>query len=114
LQFELHRLPELFCGFHKRPDGGGPTHYPVACAPQAWASGAGYLLLQSCLGMNICALEKKITFVNPALPANLSELRIERLKVGEASVDLLFKRHSQGIAVEVSGKHGDVEIVKSL
>src|SRR5690606_22896330 len=31
---ELRRLPELFCGFRRQP-GGGPTAYPVACAPQA-------------------------------------------------------------------------------
>ena len=35
--FDLHRLPELFCGFPRRP-GEAPTLYPVACAPQAWAS----------------------------------------------------------------------------
>ena len=45
---DLHRLPELFCGFHRR-DGDGPTLYPVACAPQAWAAGAVYLLLRRVL-----------------------------------------------------------------
>jgi glycogen debranching enzyme len=112
--FELNRLPELFCGFHQRPDGAGPTHYPVACAPQAWASGAIYLLLRSCMGLNICALEKKITFVNPALPANLHELRMEGLQVGDATVDLLLQRHSCGIAVEVLRKDGELEIDKSI
>jgi glycogen debranching enzyme len=114
LHFDLHRLPELFCGFHKRGDGGGPTHYPVACAPQAWASGAAYLLLLSCMGMNISAQEKKISFANPVLPANLDELRIEHLRVGPARVDLLLKRHSRGIAVEVLRKDGELEIVKSI
>src|SRR5690606_16727720 len=42
--FELHRLPELFCGF-ARTAGDAPTVYPVACTPQAWAAGAPYLLL---------------------------------------------------------------------
>ena len=37
---ELQRLPELFCGFHKRPEASGPTLYPVACAPQAWSAGS--------------------------------------------------------------------------
>ncbi len=115
LQFDLHRLPELFCGFHRRVDGdNGPTRYPVACAPQAWASGAVYLLLSACMGMNIRALEKTITFSNPMLPANLDEVRIERLRVGAATVDLLLKRHSRGIAVEVLKKDGELEIVKSL
>ena len=38
-----HRLPELFCGFHRR-SGEGPTLYPVACSPQAWASGVVFQL----------------------------------------------------------------------
>jgi glycogen debranching enzyme len=114
LYFDLHRLPELFCGFHRRRDSGGPTHYPVACAPQAWASGAMYLLLRACMGMNIRAAEKTISFANPMLPANVDELRLEGLRVGEARVDLLLKRHSQGTAVEVLKKDGELEIVKSI
>ena len=41
---ELHRLPELICGFQRSP-GKCPTLYPVACSPQAWASGAAFLVL---------------------------------------------------------------------
>ena len=37
LYLELHRLPELLCGFSRRP-GEGPTLYPVACSPQTWSS----------------------------------------------------------------------------
>ena len=48
----LHRLPELFCGFERKRDK-APTLYPVACAPQAWAACAPYLLLQACLGIDI-------------------------------------------------------------
>jgi glycogen debranching enzyme len=43
LYFDLHRMPELFCGFPKGP-GEGPILYPVVCAPQAWAAGAVFLL----------------------------------------------------------------------
>jgi glycogen debranching enzyme len=114
VHFDLQRLPELFCGFHKRPDGGGPTHYPVACAPQAWASGAVYLLLRACLGMDIRAVEKSICFSKPMLPENLDEVRVEGLRVGNATVDLLLKRHSRGTAVEVLKKDGEIEIVKSI
>ena len=42
--FDLHRMPELFCGFDREP-GEGPIPYPVACAPQAWAAGSVFLLL---------------------------------------------------------------------
>ncbi len=34
---DARRLPELYCGF-QRQRGRGPTLYPVACSPQAWAS----------------------------------------------------------------------------
>lgn len=30
-QFENHRLPELFCGYHNKM-----VPFPVACSPQAW------------------------------------------------------------------------------
>ena len=42
--FDQRRLPELFCGFLRRQRK-GPTHYPVACSPQAWASAAPFALL---------------------------------------------------------------------
>ena len=47
---DQRRLPELFCGFRRRM-GRGPTLYPAACSPQAWASGAPFLLLQAMLGL---------------------------------------------------------------
>ncbi len=34
----LFLLPELFCGYSRREEE-GPTFYPVACSPQAWANG---------------------------------------------------------------------------
>ena len=45
------RLPELFCGF-QRQRGHGPTLYPVACSPQAWASATPFTLLEASLGLN--------------------------------------------------------------
>ena len=62
---DLHRLPELFCGFHRRP-GGGPTLYPVACAPQAWAAGAVFMLLQACLGLHVNGTARQVSFISHA------------------------------------------------
>ena len=114
LNVDLHRLPELFCGFHKRADAGAPTLYPVACAPQAWAAGSVYLLLAAALGISISAPEKVIRFSNPTLPPNLEVITIENLRVAEATVDLLVRRHSDGVAVEVLRRTGDLEVVKSV
>jgi hypothetical protein len=49
LYFDLHRMPELFCGFPQAP-GKGPSLYPVACAPQSWSAASVFLLFQACLG----------------------------------------------------------------
>jgi glycogen debranching enzyme len=43
LFLERRRLPELFCGFERRP-GEGPTLYPVACSPQAWSAATVFML----------------------------------------------------------------------
>lgn len=110
MHMDLHRLPELFCGFHRRTDGTGPTLYPVACAPQAWAAGSPYLLLAACLGLEIRAQERLVRLDNPVLPAFLDELRIEGLAVKGARVDLLIQRRERGFGVEVLKKEGAVEV----
>src|SRR5205823_2188401 len=83
---ELHRLPELLCGFHRRSDE-RPTQYPVACAPQAWAAGAVYMLLQAAIGMDIDAVRRRITFCRASLPASIDRLVLTNLTVGDARVD---------------------------
>jgi glycogen debranching enzyme len=114
LHVDLHRLPELFCGFHKRNDSSGPTLYPVACAPQAWAAGAPYLLLQASLGLSVKALERQISFSHPILPPNIEEVRIENLGVTGGECDVIIHRHTGGVDVDVLRKSGEIEIIKSL
>ncbi len=114
LHVDLHRLPELFCGFHKRNDSSGPTLYPVACAPQAWAAGAPYLLLQASLGLSVKALERQIHFSHPILPPNIEEVRIENLGVTGGECDVIIHRHTGGVDVDVLRKQGEIEIIKSL
>src|SRR2546430_1342267 len=109
--FDLHRLPELFCGFPRRP-GESPTLYPVACAPQAWASGAVFLLLQSCLGLDVLAPERRLLFSKPFLPQFLPQVSIRELKVRGASVDLLLTRHNEGdVGVNVLRRNGNLDVV---
>ncbi|HEX2281867.1 MAG TPA: glycogen debranching N-terminal domain-containing protein, partial [Thermomicrobiales bacterium] len=78
---DQHRLPELFCGFPKRP-GEGPTLYPVACAPQAWAAGSVFMLLGACLGMTFDAPQQRLRFNRPLLPEYLDRVRAKNLRVG--------------------------------
>jgi glycogen debranching enzyme len=110
MYFDLHRMPELFCGFDQEP-GEGPVLYPVACAPQAWSAASIFLLLQACLGVEIQASESQICLTRPHLPASLGELRIHNLQVGAGTVDLLLNRHEHDVGVNVLRREGDVEIL---
>jgi glycogen debranching enzyme len=110
LFFDLHRLPELFCGFHRRP-GESPTLYPVSCSPQTWASGAVFLCLQACLGLEVLGSQGKVVFSNPYLPQFLPEVRITGLRVGQARLDLSLTRHECDVGINVLRREGDVGVV---
>lgn len=107
---ELYRLPELFCGLERR-EGEGPTLYPVACSPQAWAAAAGFLVLQACLGIEIDDVKKHIVFNRPYLPPGIPQLSLKGLHCGQSSVDLLLVRDSNSVAIQVPFKLGDLDIV---
>jgi glycogen debranching enzyme len=107
---ELHRLPELYCGFPRRP-GQGPVEYPLACAPQAWAAGSVFLLLSATLGLRIDAAQRRVILHRPALPPFLREVEILGLRAGDAAVDLRLHSHEGDVAVHVTKRDGDVEIV---
>jgi glycogen debranching enzyme len=107
---DLHRLPELFCGFTREP-GEGPIAYPVACNPQAWSAAAVFLLLKAVLGLEVRASDREIRFTRPALPPYLSEIWIRDLRVGHDTVDLMLVRHDTDVGVNVLKRTGAVEIV---
>jgi glycogen debranching enzyme len=109
LHFDLNRMPELFCGF-PQSHGEGPIHYPVACAPQAWAAASVFLLIQACLGLEVDGLEREVVFSNPQLPEYLPEVRIHNLEVAGAAVDLLLIRNKHDVGVNVLRREGNVRI----
>jgi glycogen debranching enzyme len=106
---DLQRMPELFCGFPRR-SGEGPTLYPVACLPQAWASGSVFMLLQACLGMSIDTPASEVRFENPVLPEWLPEVRITNLRVGDGLADLLLERHPHDVGVTVLRRQGRLRV----
>ncbi|HTT03157.1 MAG TPA: amylo-alpha-1,6-glucosidase [Steroidobacteraceae bacterium] len=108
--FDSSRLPELFCGFRRR-EGKSPTLYPVACSPQAWSSGAVFMLLEACLGIAIEAPRQRVTFRHPYLPPALDRLRIRDLNVGAGAVDLLLQRHQGTVSLVVERRRGEVHVV---
>jgi glycogen debranching enzyme len=107
---DSHRLPELICGFHRR-GGESPTLYPVACAPQAWASAAAYMLLSACLGLEIDATGRRVWFRRAMLPETIDWIRLSNLSVLDAKVDLLVTRHAHDVGIEVLRREGDIEIL---
>jgi glycogen debranching enzyme len=105
-QFRHYRLPELFCGLG-RGQGDLVVSYPVSCSPQAWASGALFLLLRACLGLYPDAPRKMLKIVNPRLPAAIRELTIERLRVGDTRLTLDFTRTGEGCFASVREMEGE-------
>jgi glycogen debranching enzyme len=107
---DLSRLPELFCGLDRRR-GEGPTLYPVACSPQAWAAGAVFLLVQACLGGSTQAASNRVLFDRPYLPEGIPQLWIKGLRTSKGSVDLFFERRNDAVRVEVTEQQGEIEVV---
>ncbi|MBP0632719.1 amylo-alpha-1,6-glucosidase [Cupriavidus sp. AcVe19-1a] len=107
---DLRRLPELFCGF-PRHRSQGPTFYPVACAPQAWAAAAPLLMLQACLGLDFDINEPAITFENPSLPAFLDEVVFRNLAVNGGSADVAVRRSGERVVVDVLDRQGPVRVL---
>jgi glycogen debranching enzyme len=108
--FELHRLPELFCGFPRDPDQ-GPTLSSVSCSPQTWASCAIFLLLGASLGLEIDVSKREIAFTNPYLPEFLPDIEIKQLRIGQALVDLRLTGMRKNVMIEVPRREGEVQVV---
>ena len=104
------RIPELYCGFARRP-GRGPTLYPAACSPQAWAAAAPFSLIQSMLGLEFRPDAAEIRLNNPVVPALAGAITLRNVRLGKASAD--FTVHPSpggGIALEVLRTQGDLRI----
>jgi glycogen debranching enzyme len=106
---DLRRLPELFCGF-RREKRRGPTLYPVACAPQAWASATPFTLLEAALGLEFDAQRGEIRLRNPRLPAFLNDVVLRDLQLGASSVDLRVRRHGDEVSLEVLRTRGQIQV----
>ncbi|WOJ91344.1 amylo-alpha-1,6-glucosidase [Methylocapsa polymorpha] len=106
---ELRRLPELFCGFIRRPHR-GPTAYPVACAPQAWAAATPFAFLAACLGMDLLYRDL-IHFIEPILPDFLDHVEISQLSLRNSRLDIKFQRHGDDVALNVLSRTGDVKVM---
>jgi glycogen debranching enzyme len=112
MYIDLRRLPELFCGF-PRQRSQGPTFYPVACSPQAWAAAAPLALLQACLGIGFEPRSRRVIFTKPVLPSFCQEVVLRGLKVAEGSVDVAVKGTGREVSLSVLDRKGDA-LVQTL
>lgn len=110
MYIDLHRMPELFCGFGRQM-GEGPVLYPVACAPQAWAAASVFLLCQASLGIEVDAASRQIRFLRPSLPAFLDEMQITNLDVGGVTIDLDITRHGADVTIALRKSSHEVSLV---
>jgi glycogen debranching enzyme len=103
------RLPELFCGF-QRQHGQGPTLYPVACSPQAWASATPFTFLEASLGLQFDPFKGEIRLCNPRLPAFLDEVILRDLRLSSSSVDLRVRRHGETVSLDTPRISGEIRV----
>jgi glycogen debranching enzyme len=107
---EIRRLPELFCGFERRPHR-GPTAYPVACAPQAWAAASFFGVLGACLGVELRHGDDEICLTEPVLPEFLEAVVLRNLTIGSSSVDLRLARHGNDVSTNVLARRGTAKVI---
>ncbi len=110
IYMDLRRLPELFCGFARRR-GRGPTLYPVACAPQAWASAAFLGMLQACLGIDCQPSERTVGLDRPMLPDFLDYVVVRNLTLADGYIDFVARRTDGQVAANILGRSNNVRLL---
>ncbi len=106
---DLRRLPELFCGFPRKP-AQGPTFYPVACSPQAWAAAAPLSMVQSCIGIGFDPDAGHIVLREPMLPDFINDLTLTHVSVKGGSADIALRRSGRRVVVDVLARRGAVKV----
>jgi len=111
-RFREFRLPELFCGYPRSDAENEPVRYPVACSPQAWAAGALPYALWTLLGLRADAPAGVLHVIRPRLPTGIADLELGGVAVGDARIDLRFRRRdASGVAdVDSRVQHGEVKV----
>lgn len=113
MYLELRRLPELFCGFTRRRSH-GPTLYPVACAPQAWAAAAPLALVQACLGLRVQPTRGTVDLLHPTLPDFLDHIIVRGLECGSVRLDIDIRRVGDQVAMHVLNSTGDARLTMTV
>ncbi len=111
--FPDDRLPECFAGFD-RDTFQVPVRYPVACHPQAWASGALPDLIATTLGLEPDGFANTLRIRRPRLPPGIELVELRDIPIGSGGAHVRFTRLPSGEAeVAVVGTSGDVHVAVS-
>jgi glycogen debranching enzyme len=105
------RPPELFCGYDRNSESDRPVQYPVACSPQAWATGSIFQLLQMMLNLVPDAPNNQLRIIDPALPESINKLSLNNLRIGSTLLDLEFERSGSSTACRVMKKRGNLRVI---
>lgn len=110
LQQPYQRPPELFCGYD-RSSNDAPVRYPVACTPQAWATGSIFQLLQIIVNLVPDAPNNCLRIIDPALPETINRLSLHNLQVDSTLLNLEFERFGSTTACRVAKKRGNLRVI---
>jgi len=102
-----YRLPELFGG-EQRTQVGMPLPYPAACSPQAWAAGAGLLILRAAIGLHPDVPGGRVV-LRPLWPLPWSRLDVHGVHLGTGLLSLTITR-AHGVFVRESPPGLDIVV----
>ncbi len=110
--FDYTRLPEVFAGHTRDREHSFPGLYPKANWPQAWSCSAVFTLIQALVGVYPYA-PLNVLFVDPHLPDWLPQITLDRMRVGNAIVNLRFWRKEDGTSdYRVEDLRGDLHVIR--
>ena len=92
--FEDIQMPELFAGL-PRGEFAVPVPYRMANVPQAWAAGSVLQMVRVLLGLEPDVPNSRI-YLDPALPAWCSRLRLSNIRLGPHEVRISVERKPDG------------------
>ncbi|HEX2167629.1 MAG TPA: glycogen debranching N-terminal domain-containing protein, partial [Longimicrobiales bacterium] len=105
------RTPECVGGYG-RDELAHPGAYPRANRPQTWNQSVWPLMVQCLLGL-VPYAPLNLLMVDPILPPWLPELSIKRLRVGDATVAMRFRRDADGRShYDITDQQGSLHVIR--
>lgn len=111
--FEGVRPPEVFAGIRRDGTFDFPVLYPSgANIPQAWATGTIFHMMRTMLGLRADAPHGRL-YVCPTLPSWLTNIEIQRMRVGEGMLTIRFWREGEQSRWEMVDRQGaDITVLE--